>query len=85
MARPPITGKSERLFREQINAALDYVEANAGGGGSPDWDDVTGKPSTFPPETHSHAIADVTGLQTALDGKADAGAAGASPIISWVI
>jgi hypothetical protein len=44
-----------------------------GGGGSVAWVDVTGKPSTFPPSTHTHAIADVTGLQTALDGKQPAG------------
>lgn len=31
------------------------------------WADVTGKPSTFPPAAHSHVIADVTGLQSALD------------------
>ena len=37
------------------------------------WEGLTGKPSTFPPSTHSHAIADVTGLQTALDGKQAAG------------
>ncbi len=34
-----------------------------------DLDDV---PSEFPPESHGHAISDVTGLQTALDGKAEA-------------
>jgi formylglycine-generating enzyme required for sulfatase activity len=34
------------------------------------WEGLTGKPSTFPPSAHSHAIGDVTGLQTALDGKA---------------
>jgi hypothetical protein len=34
-----------------------------------DWDSVTDKPSTFPPSTHQHAIADTSGLQTALDGK----------------
>lgn len=33
------------------------------------WADVTGKPATFPPADHDHAIADVTGLQDALDGK----------------
>ena len=33
------------------------------------WTGVTGKPSTFTPSTHSHAISDVTGLQTALDAK----------------
>lgn len=33
------------------------------------WTGISGKPATFPPDLHSHAIADVTGLQTALDGK----------------
>lgn len=40
------------------------------GGGTADsvaWEDVTGKPSTFPPDAHQHAISDVTGLQDALD------------------
>jgi hypothetical protein len=35
-----------------------------------DWDSVSGKPSTFPPATHTHTVADTTGLQVALDGKA---------------
>jgi hypothetical protein len=39
-------------------------------GGAVAWDDVTGKPATFPPEAHNQAIATVTGLQAALDGKA---------------
>jgi Phage tail repeat like len=34
------------------------------------WTDISGKPTTFPPSAHTHAIADTTGLQTALDGKA---------------
>jgi Phage tail repeat like len=42
-------------------------------GGAPDWTDITGKPPTFPPEVHTHIIGDVTGLQTALDGKQAAG------------
>lgn len=42
-----------------------------GGGGSVAWGDVTGKPSTFAPATHEHAIADVTGLQSALDAITD--------------
>jgi len=37
--------------------------------GTPAWSDVTGKPTTFPPSAHSHVIADVTGLQAALDAK----------------
>jgi hypothetical protein len=35
-----------------------------------DWDSVSGKPSAFFPSAHTHAIADTTGLQTALDAKA---------------
>lgn len=40
--------------------------------GSPEvsWDDVTDKPATFAPSTHTHTVAQITGLQTALDGKA---------------
>lgn len=38
--------------------------------GSIDWDDVLNKPTTFAPSAHTHAISDVTSLQTALDGKA---------------
>lgn len=38
-----------------------------GGSGSVAWGDVTGKPSTFPPATHTHVIADVTGLQAIID------------------
>ena len=37
-----------------------------------DWDSINDKPATFAPSTHTHAIADTTGLQTALDGKAAA-------------
>ncbi len=33
------------------------------------WLGITGKPSTFAPGTHTHIIANVTGLQTVLDGK----------------
>jgi hypothetical protein len=37
------------------------------------WTGITGKPSTFTPSAHNHVIGDVTGLQTALDGKQVAG------------
>jgi hypothetical protein len=46
------------------------IEELSGGGGVSSWNDLTDKPSTFPPSTHTHAIADTTGLETALDGKA---------------
>lgn len=35
------------------------------------WSQITGKPSTFAPSAHSHVIADITSLQTTLDGKAN--------------
>lgn len=34
------------------------------------WTGITDKPTTFPPDSHNHAIADTTGLQAALDDKA---------------
>ena len=38
-----------------------------------DWSSITGKPATFAPSAHSHVIADVTGLQAALDAKQASG------------
>lgn len=50
----------------------EYVDDNTASA----WDDITGKPDTFPPEDHSHAISDVTGLGSALTGlSADISAA----------
>lgn len=40
---------------------------------TPDWNTISGKPSTFTASAHSHVVADVTGLQAALDGKQAAG------------
>lgn len=47
------------------------------------WADITGKPSTFAPSAHDHGIADVTGLQGALDGKVDVGGGGSAPLALW--
>lgn len=33
------------------------------------WANVTGKPTTYPPATHTHTIAQITNLQQTLDGK----------------
>lgn len=35
---------------------------SGGGGGAVAWDDVTGKPSTFTPSSHTHVQADITDL-----------------------
>ncbi|MFW9228539.1 hypothetical protein [Corynebacterium striatum] len=37
------------------------------------WDDISDKPATFPPGTHTHTTAQVEGLDDALAGKADKG------------
>ena len=34
------------------------------------WAGITGKPTSFPPANHAHAVSEVTGLQAALDAKA---------------
>ena len=38
--------------------------------GTTSWLGITDKPSAFPPSAHQHPIADVSGLQAALDAKA---------------
>jgi len=40
------------------------------GGGTGDWADITNKPATFPPSTHSHPQSDVTNLVSDLGLKA---------------
>jgi hypothetical protein len=40
---------------------LQLIEEN---GGVSAWGDITGKPTTFPPSTHTHAWADITGKPT---------------------
>ena len=50
--------------------SLAYGVASASGSTTVEWTDVLNKPSTFTPSSHTHAISDVTNLQTSLDGKA---------------
>ena len=38
--------------------------------GALDWNQLTSVPSTFTPSSHTHTIANITNLQTTLDGKA---------------
>ena len=42
---------------------------SAGSANSVAWGNVSGKPSTFAPSTHTHTIAQVTNLQSSLDAK----------------
>lgn len=55
--------------------------AAAGGGGSITWADINDKPATFPPADHSHAPADITGLQAAVQGWTVRASDGVSRIV----
>lgn len=62
-----------RLWHDVIGAADGTTEFVGGGSGitgiTVDWDDVTGKPSTFTPGAHTHAWSDITsGKPTTLSG-----------------
>jgi hypothetical protein len=54
---------------------------------TPVWSVIADKPADFPPSSHTHAISDVTSLQTSLDDKAASittGITGASKITNMV-
>jgi len=70
-ASVPAGGTAGQVLTKVNGTDYNYIwQTPSGGGGPVAWADITGKPSQFPPETHAHGISDVTGLQTALDGKA---------------
>ena len=48
-----------------------YSTTGTAGPTTIDWDNINNKPLQFSPSAHSHTIADVTNLQTTLDGKSD--------------
>lgn len=54
------------VYDSQDNGTVDAARAAP-------WSGITGKPSTFTPSAHNHAIADVTSLQSTLDGKSNTG------------
>ena len=54
----------------KLNSEDGYQPYTAAAAASVPWTGVTGKPEKFTPDTHTHAISEVTGLQDALDGKA---------------
>ena len=47
------------------------INVTLGDVGPINWSEVAGKPTTFPPQAHSHAIGDVTGLTAALAQKVE--------------
>jgi hypothetical protein len=59
-----ITGLTASL--DELQEQIDSIES---GNGTPAWNAVTGKPSTYPPSAHTHPISEVSGLQAALNAK----------------
>lgn len=55
-----------------VKSAYDAAMAAVAGITAPTWASITSKPSTFPPSSHTHVVADVTGLQAVLDAKVSA-------------
>lgn len=65
------TGKMYYVVDEsKLNVEAGYEVYTAGSATSVPWAGITGKPNTFSPSSHTHTISAITGLQSALDGKA---------------
>ena len=57
-----------------LEGQIDNIEIGEGGGstgGSCSWDEISGKPSTYPPSLHTHPISQVDGLDNRLEGIDD--------------
>ncbi|WP_199228638.1 hypothetical protein, partial [Caulobacter sp. D4A] len=63
--------------------AATFNPANFVGTAAFTWANLGGKPATFTPAAHAHAIADVTGLQAALDGKQASGSYVTTAGFTW--
>lgn len=68
-----LVGNTYIILGRLRNDPLQAPDTGGSGGGSVSvtWSDVTGKPTTFTPSAHTHAMSDITGLTTALSGKSD--------------
>lgn len=60
-----ISGKQDKLTAgANISIVGNVISASGGGGGSSSWNDITDKPDTFPPSTHTHTTDDLTNYGT---------------------
>lgn len=62
-----VTGKPS-TFPPVVGTTATTAKA---GNYAPTWADVTGKPTSFAPATHTHVVADVTGLQAIISDLED--------------
>lgn len=57
-----------RYYNHDQNEWVLLAAGRDGASGASSWNELTGKPATFPPSAHTHTIGQVEGLQSA-DGK----------------
>jgi hypothetical protein len=68
--RPNTGGGSGDMLKSVYDTNNNGIVDVAASANAVEWANVSAKPSTFTPSTHTHEISDVTNLQTALNGKA---------------
>ena len=70
-----LTAKADTDHTHEISELIDLSNATVSHASTSDtanavaWENVTGKPGSYTPAIHSHAIADVSNLQETLDAK----------------
>ena len=64
-----LSAKADKNLSNVDNATFydKGIAAGLGAGNEVSWDSIKGKPETFPPSSHKHAISDVTDLQTTIN------------------
>lgn len=69
-----ISGVSNEKWMTPLRTAEAIAALGGGSGGTAvNWTTLTGKPTSFPPSSHTHPISEVSGLQSALNSKQAAG------------
>lgn len=71
----------------QITLSATGGSSGGSSGGSVSWSDVTNKPSTFTPSSHTHSISDISGLSSYVQGTKVSNATNAdrltNPVMLW--
>lgn len=60
-------------YDPKSNTVTANITGNAASASSVNWSNVKNKPSTYTPSAHTHTIAQITNLQSTLDGKSNNG------------
>jgi hypothetical protein len=63
----PVGGTTGQVLRKASSTNYDTEWATGGGGGVSSWNDLTDKPATFPPSSHTHELAALSATGAAAD------------------